>query len=595
MMSRNIHIRAYIYKYIVCVLALESLTLGERSVTAQSITLGQNTISNIAKSDPLIITGAVGTQNTYYHSSIGSGYRSPWGNSFYANLNVSVYGISMPFAFYYSNNNSSWNFPHFSFHIDPTYKNWRGHFGRSNMGMHTYIMNMSFNGVGLEYTSQKLRVGAFYGELRNAINDNPDDPSARKPQYSRMGWGFKVGYGAGRNYLDLFLLRAYDKIGSIDARWQEQINPQDNVAVAVKGGLGLTSWLTLRGNLAWSAFTSDKRAERVHTDLLDRWDKIFEARNTSLMRIAGDISANLSLKNFSSSFYYRMVQPDYTTLGLYYTSNNYQAVGVNASTTLFRKVSLSANFSGQEDNITRRQLYTTRGLVYSATAATQLFSGMSLAVGYSGYRQLQVDGKARVNDTTRVNRVMHTVYLTPSYTIEGDQLAHTISLTGNYSQNKDLNRFATGQSDVKTLAAGLSYGLDVKPWEMTFTTSLSHQQSRGYQTRYTSEVLSLSTGRAFLKEKNLSTSATVSLCYNDIQNQQRMLSLGADLSAGYTLAKVHVFSFAIGFNKYSDTNISADRSSIGTTELTASLGYNYTFSLLHLKRHAEKGEMRNEK
>ena len=67
---------------------------------AQSITLGENTISNIAKSDPLIITGAIGTQHTYYHSSVGGGYRSPWGNSFYASLNISVYGISMPFAFY---------------------------------------------------------------------------------------------------------------------------------------------------------------------------------------------------------------------------------------------------------------------------------------------------------------------------------------------------------------------------------------------------------------------------------------------------------------------------------------------------------------
>ena len=80
----------------------------------------------------------------------------------------------------------------------------------------------------------------------------------------------------------------------------------------------------------------------------------------------------------------------------------------------------------------------------------------------------------------------------------------------------------------------------------------------------------------------------MSLCYNDIRDQQRNLSVGADLSAGYTLAKVHQFSFSAGFNKYSDTNISADRTSMGTTEINLSLGYNYTFSLLHLKRHAEK-------
>jgi hypothetical protein len=45
---------------------------------------------------------------------------------------------------------------------------------------------------------------------------------------------------------------------------------------------------------------------------------------------------------------------------------------------------------------------------------------------------------------------------------------------------------------------------------------------------------------------------------------------------------------AVGFNKYSDTNPSADMASMGTTEFTASLGYTYTFTLLEIKRKAEK-------
>ncbi len=589
MMSRKHYkVRAYI-KYVLCIAAMLPpwLWRGQGEASAQSVTLGQNTISNIAKSDPLIITGAIGTQNTYYHSSIGGGYRSPWSNSFYANLNISLYGISMPFAFYYSNNNSSWSFPHISFHIDPTYKNWRGHFGRSSMGMHPYLMSMSFNGVGLEYNAKKVRFGAFYGELRNAINDDPENPTARQPQYSRLGWGLKAGYGSQRNYLDLYFLRAYDRINSVDVRWRDKINPQDNIAVAVKGGLGITRWLSLRGNLAWSAFTSDKRAGRLHTDLTDRWDKVFDARYTSLMRIAGDISATLNLKGLSTTLFYRMVQPDYTTLGLYYTSNNYQSLGINASTTLFKKITLSASFSGQEDNITRRQLYTTRGFVYNASASTSLSENLSITAGYSGYRQLQSDCKAHVNDTTRVNRVMHSIYLTPSYVIDGETTENAFSLSASYTQNKDLNRFATGISDVTTLSAGLSHSITVKPWEMSFSTSLSHQQSKGYQTRYTSDILSFSTGRSFLKEKNLYTSATLSLCYNDIRNQQRNLSMGADISAGYTLAKVHQFSFSAGFNKYNDINISTDRTSMGTTEISLSLNYNYTFSLLQLKRKAD--------
>lgn len=562
------------------------LTLWPAAAGAQ--TISQHTISTIAKSDPLIISGAIGTQNTYYYSSMGAGYRSPWSNSIYANLNIQLYGISLPFAFYYGNNNTSWSFPHISFHIDPTYKNWRGHFGRSNMALSTYIMNMSFNGIGLEYNSQKLRFGAFYGELRNAINDDPLDPTACAPQYSRHAWGFKVGYGSGRNYLDLYLLRAYDRLSSIDEYWQDRVRPQENIAVALRGGLGVTKWLSLRGNLAFSAFTKDTQSQRVDNPATDRWASVFEARYSSLMRIAGDVSMNLSLKNFQTSVFYRMVQPDYTTLGLYYTSNNYHSLGINASTTLFKKIALSATFSGQEDNITRNQLYTTRGFVYSANTSTTIGRNISLSAGYSGYRQLQSDGKAHVNDTTRVNRIMHSVYVTPTVSFEGELLDHAISLSANYTENSDLNRFATGESDVRTMAAGLSYSLGVKPWEMSFTTSFSHQQSDGYHTRYTTDVLSISTGRSFLKEKNLNTSATLSVCYNDIRDQQRMLSIGGYITAGYTLAKVHTFSMNAGINKYSDVNIAKDDESRGTTEITASLNYAYTFTLLHIKRKAKK-------
>ncbi|MBR6647855.1 MAG: hypothetical protein IKL29_00550, partial [Bacteroidaceae bacterium] len=63
-------------------------------------------IEDPRKKDPLIITGALGTQSTLYYSSGGSS-ASPLNYSMYANLNVNLYGYNMPFAFYYSSNNYS--------------------------------------------------------------------------------------------------------------------------------------------------------------------------------------------------------------------------------------------------------------------------------------------------------------------------------------------------------------------------------------------------------------------------------------------------------------------------------------------------------
>ena len=99
-------------------------------------------ISQIGKSDPLIISGSIGTNNTYYHSSMGSGYASPLSNSFFANMNINIYGFSFPFAVYYSNNNTSFSYPQISFNISPSYKYFRAHLGRSTMPFNYYILNM---------------------------------------------------------------------------------------------------------------------------------------------------------------------------------------------------------------------------------------------------------------------------------------------------------------------------------------------------------------------------------------------------------------------------------------------------------------------
>lgn len=545
-------------------------------------------ISEIAKSDPLIISGAVGTQNTYRYSSVGDGYGSPLSNTVYANLNISLYGFSMPFSLYYSNDNLSFNYPQISFNLTPSYKNWTGHLGQSSMAMSNYVMNMSFNGVGLEYNSDKLRAGAFYGRLRNAINADPTDPFARTPQYKRLGWGFKVGYGSGKHYIDLYLLRAYDCENSIDELWRQQVSPQENIVVGLKGCVTPFNWLSFTANVATSVFNTDLRAPNVpvKTD----FDDIFDVKYSSLMRFAGDVNANISIKGVNASISYRMVQPDYTSLGTYYLSNNYHSLGITFGTTLFNKVSLSGTFSGQADNLSNEQLYTTCGYVYSASATARLGKGFTLTAGYNGYLQTQRDGTRAVNDSTKIHRLMSSYSLTPSYSFDTELLGHSLSLSANLTKNEDLNKFATGESDVKTTALGLSYNVDVKPIETDFTLTYSHQESKGFKSKYISDVASLGTSRSFLKEKNLNLSASVSLCYNEIERQSKSLSLGADFAASYNLKKVHMFSASAAFNKYGDVNITKTRSNLDCTDITVSLNYTYTFTLLAIKSKASKAK-----
>lgn len=550
--------------------------MGIVSVFAQNI-------SQIAESDPLIITGSIGTNNTYYHSSVGNGYMSPLSNSVFANLNINVYGFSIPFSLYFSNDNLNFNYPQFSFNLTPSYKNFTAHIGQSTIPFSNYILNMSFNGVGLEYKGRKFRASAFYGVLRRAINDNPEDLNPRKPQYKRYGWGFSTGYGNGANSIDIYFLRAYDSEGSLNEVWREQVQSQENLLVGIKGCVSFKNRVSLSANLATSAFTADKNSPKVTAGEATRFDKVFEAKYTSQVRFAGDASLSFNLPWLNASVSYKMIQPDYVSLGTYYTSNNYHSLGVNLSTTLFKQIMLSGSFSGQSDNLSKQKQYTTKGYVYNAMAAWNK-GNVSLSAMYNGYLQAQSDGTLQVNDITEVHRILHSMSLMTNYSLSRTNLDHTFSLSGNYTINKDLNKFSIGQSDVNTMALGASYMMNVKPWETSFTLALSHQETKGFNSVYRSDVASLSTGRSFLKEKNLNVSATVSLNYNEVQHQSKSLSMGIDLSAGYTLKKYHTFSLTGSVSKYGDVNVTKTTSGLDATDVRISLNYLYTFTLLHISK-----------
>lgn len=578
-------------------LRLHTLLLATGCILAVGTAHAQD-IAQIAKSDPLIITGAVGTNNTFFHSSTGGAYSSPFSSTFYASMNISVYGFSMPFSVYYSTTGSfSFTHPTFSFNASPSYKNWTLHLGQRSMPLSNYVMTMPFNGVGVEYENNHFRVGGFYGKLRKAINDDPENPQARSPQYERIGWGGKIGYGTKSSYLDLYFLRAEDKLSSLYDIWQQSVAAKEDLVVGAKGNLSIARWLTLQANVAGSAFSDDITSDTLKIEQLMRWDKVFTARYSSLARFAGDAGIYLSFNNFNASFIYKMIQPQYKSLGVSYISNNMHSLGLSLSTSLFNAVTLSGSFSGQADNLSGKQEFTTEGYVYNAGMGFNIGQHFSFNAGYSGYLQRQTDGAIAVIDSTRVNRIMHNYFVSPSLSF-GSDWTHSIIPSASYTVNRDLNPYTNkeGETDVITLAAGLGYNVGMTDLGMNLSANYSHQQSKGYGTKYSTDAVSLGTGRTFLKDESLDASLNFTLALNNIEGQGRDFSYGIDFSAGYTLKEVHNFSFSAGFSRYNNINIIDPEDAAGFEtykgyDLTCSLNYNYTFSLLQIKRkEKEKAE-----
>lgn len=553
-------------------------------------------IASIGKSDPLIITGAVGTQNTFYWTSQGSGYSSPFSNSVYASMNFNIYGISMPFSFYYTNDNSSFSLPQISFNISPSYKGWRLYLGQHSMSFSHYVYSIPFNGVGIEYHQQQgagIRFGAFYGTLKKAINIDPDYISVKTPQYKRTGYGMKVGFGSSRNYIDLFVFRAKDHLSSIDETWYDRVNAKENIVVGARGRMSLGSHVSLNANFATSLVSTDLRSRVVEEEAVKNYSNIFDVRYSSLVRWAGDVSMSFAFKRLNTSLSYKIVQPDYTSLGVSYITSNYHSLGISAGTHL-GLLSLAGSFNAQADNLSGDQLYTNCGYIYNASVTLPANQYFNITAHYNGYRQTQRNGTLVVTDSTRIDRRMDSYSLAPSFNFGSTLATHNISLSGNYTTNKDLSAMATGVSDVKTLAVGGSYSLTWVPIETTFSGNVSHQRTEGFNTTYNTTIYSLSAGRSFLKSKELSLSASMSLTDNKIKGQNRNLSMGGYLTASYALKQVHQFALSGSCNRYVSNNflVLDDQTEDAVTTFMCSLSYNYTFTAFHIKHKAEKGAKR---
>jgi hypothetical protein len=183
---------------------------------------------------------------------------------------------------------------------------------------------------------------------------------------------------------------------------------------------------------------------------------------------------------------------------------------------------------------------------------------------------------------------MNSFTITPNFNTANETLAHSVSLSGNFSENKDMSLISEGHSDVTTLAAGANYSITVLPIETSFGFNYSFQNSNGYDTKYSTNVYSVSASKALLKNKNLTLSAAISLVDNRM-DVSKNLSIGGNLSAGYTIAGVHNLSLSASYNKYANTNFVAEGYSRDNGyDLSCSLSYNYSFTAFSITRNKDK-------
>ncbi len=562
--------RCILFLYGVCF----SLVFG-LSLTATAQAQEQQTIT-----DPLTISGSVGTQITSSWNNADLHYNSPFSAIGYANMTLNVYGISIPMSINFINVNSKqFNFsePSFTINFRPIWKKFTFHFGTSCMNFSNYTYNgISFDGVGVEYRGSKFRFGGFYGNFDHAttFRTELDDRDAIQflsdsllgmnnvayttfPQFKRRAYAAHIAIGSVRNYMDFSLLHAADDLNSLPSMWymldantmnvldtivrDSTIKGKENLALGLKGHFTIGKHVMFEANLGASLFTPDIARDEVVLDEESGSDAamvnkiiggvrksgLFNVRYGSEVRFAGDALLNLKFSPVTATLTYRFVQPDYTSLGANGFNQNAQTFGGNMSTSLFNKTAfLSLNAYLQRDNLDKKQMFTNQVGSYTVNWRNFFGDNIALAVLYSGVTQKQFDGKIVVPDEVRINRITHSFDLSPSYTLSLDN-DHTFSLDFNLLQNKNRNKQMEGTSlNVTTTSFGLGYEVYLTGSRVSLDANYDYSISRSFGNDYNSHCLTGGTSYKFIDRDNLvlSGNARMTMAFNVEKSETEELS-----------------------------------------------------------------------
>ena len=569
-------------------------------------------IQTIKKSDPLTLSGSVGASLGVSHNNISTYYSTPFSYSLYGSLNFNIYSFNLPISFYFVNNSTQFSYPkmpHISLGMTPTWRSWRFHLGVSSMHLSNYTYSgLTFIGAGAEYQGKLFRASAFGGIInrktrleqwddRTAFQRLTDSllglniPQYTTPQYRRLGGGAKIGVGNTNNYIDLTFFKAKDQLSSLPEEWRDTVKAKENIALGLSGRFAIRNWFSFTANLGVTFYTDDIRDSLLHiNDKMDRtfqnlnW--LFGVRSSSIVRFAGDAAMNFNFKVFNANILYRIIQPDYASLGTSSFSQNTHSIGVNTNFRMFKgKSNLSLVGYLQRDNLNRKQMYTNQVATYTLNSNSSIGSHFHLGLMYNGIKQNQYDGTTKVADSVRLDRITHTATLSPMITFQGKN-DHSISLNLSFVQNQNLNKlYYANSGDVMTLTGGVGYNITFTPVRVTLNVGYDYSLSRSEGYNYNAHTLHYGVNFNIMNKEKLNWNAYYngSAGYNIVKDGDNNFSLSNCLGSSFNYNSAHTASLYLSLSNFSEDIVIGQK--IATAlDCRFTLSYSYSFQKVLIKK-----------
>ncbi len=432
-------------------------------------------------------TGGINIGLTAYNSNGMSNRRDPFSYLLSANLTFNISDvITLPFSATISSGSKTYSQPRFTIvGISPKYKAVTLHAGYRTMQFSPYTLSgIMFLGGGIEIDQKEKywQVKLMSGRLAKGIPyQDYISGEVEQPSFERWGYGGMVTVGNSDYAADLILFKAAD-INTDFLPDSADVAPKENLAVGINTRFKVFNKISISTEYSGSAYTADTRMDKVAYDkytYINNLGGLFTPRLSSSFSNALVVGITYSGEGFSFGVNYKRVDPDYTTLGSTYVSNDFRNLTLNAAKSfLENKINMSGSFGTQKDNLEGDKEQTTKRIIGSLQGTYSVNERINLSANYSNFSNNTTPTSLLLTDSIKYVQVSKNYGGMFSYSVPGDLMTHNFMLNVTVQTSNMLNNTATEvvESNTQSKNALLSYTTSYQPYNVSFNASINFSQ-----------------------------------------------------------------------------------------------------------------------
>ena len=538
-------------------------------------------LSTVANQKPFAISGALDVRAIGYQSKGIAARRSPFSWIISGSPTVSVYGISIPISFMFTEQERSFSQPFNQFGLSPTYKWVTVHGGYRNISFSPYTLaGHTMLGAGVELSPGKLRFGLMSGRLNRATTVDTTTGVLRPQSFSRFGTAVKAGYGTERNYFDISFLQAKDRDKDFGTNPDSaRLRPAANSVLGTGFKISFLKNFQVFGDGGLSLYTRDSGSDlEVEIDssqkFLRRISKILKVNSTTEYYTAYNAGAGYTSKHFSLKIIYKYVDPNFQSMGAYFFQDDLSNLTINPSFNALKgKLRFVGSFGIQKDNVKKQKNATTSRLIGLANLSWDLTDKLGIDANYANYTTNAEPTVTIVNNRYLLAQTNSNVSVTPRLIVPGKAATQVVILSYNLSSLKDLSKDTLQAANILSQIIFLNHSLTLNSLGATISSGLNYTSNKFAANRVKNYSVSLGFSKAFLKNKFTFSSSNSFIITKPLQGEGKIWNVGANLS--YRLAQTH--RLALRVNALNNSLTYSDNEPVHYSELTGELGYTYNF------------------